>query len=133
MLKKFASLSFLILILALPTTAHAQLDNWQGEEAASAILDAGWTAAQIRELRQVPSVGVFNISFGVSPRYSGLGGQANRLEIFAERNSRGVGRLRHALAANPITRNTMLAHNVNVNHVLGVSVGATGSLRFFVD
>ena len=133
MLNKFAPIAILGLCLALPTAAHAQLDSWQADEAISDILGAGFTAAQVRHLRQVPSVGVFDVKFGVASRRRFGGDQRARLEIFAEKNTVGVNQLRRALAANPVTRRTMAQHGVNVNRVLGVSVGGTGSLRFFVD
>ena len=133
MFKSLASVILVALSIVLPTAAQAQIDSFQTTEATSDILGAGRTAQEIRHLRQVPSVGVFDISFGAASPFSQAGDDVSKLEIFAEKNAVGVNLLRRALAANPVTRRTMAQHGVNVNRVLGVSVGATGSLRFFID
>ena len=133
MFKSLASVILVALSIVFPTAAQAQIDSFQTTEATSDILGAGRTAQEIRHLRQVPSVGVFNISFGAVSPFRQMGDDISKLEIFAEKNAVGVNLLRRALVANPVTRRTMAQHRVNVNRVLGVSVGVTGSLRFFVD
>ena len=133
MFKSLASVILVALSIVLPTAAQAQIDSFQTTEATSDILGAGRTAQEIRHLRQVPSVGVFNISFGAASPFSQAGDDVSKLEIFAEKNAVGVNLLRRALVANPVTRRTMAQHGVNVNRVLGVSIGDTGSLRFFID
>ena len=133
MFKSISSIALLALTLALPTAAQAQIDSWQATEAVSDVLDAGIAAGQVRHLQQVPSVGVFDISFGASSWSNYMGDQSTKLEIFAERNAAGVNQLRRALTANPVTRHTMAEHGVDVNRVIGVSIGSTGSLRFFIE
>ena len=131
--KPFASLMLLAFALILPTAAYAQLDSVEINEATSAILDAGPTATQIGRLHHVPSVGVIDLAGGFVSPFSHRGEQISTLEILAERNSNGVNKLRHALSANPVTRRTMADHGVDAKHVIGVSIGGTGSLRFFVE
>ena len=132
MFKSILSMALLSSSLLLPTAAHAQIDNWQADEAISDILGAGRIAGQVRQLHQVPSVGVFDTRFGVASRLYNFGDQGTRLSIFAEKNAFGVNQLRRALASNPVTRETMAQHSVDVNHVIGVSIGGSGSLRFFL-
>ena len=133
MLKSIAKITLLSLACALPQQAQAQISDLQITEASSAILGAGTVAAQVRHLHQVPSVGIFRLSGGAASPLSHLGDEISTLEIYAERNAAGVRQLRRALAGNPVTRHTMAEHNVNVSHVIGVSVGSTGSLRFFIE
>ena len=133
MFRSFSSIALLALTLALPTAAQAQIDSWQAAEAVSDVLGAGITAGQVRHLQQVPSAAVFDISFGAGSSSDLMGDQSTKLKIFAERNAAGVNQLRHALTANPVTRHTMAEHGVDVNRVDGVSIGSTGSLRFFIE
>ena len=130
MFNKIAPTSLIALALALPTTAHAQLDSASNIEATSAVLDAGLAAPEIRQLRNVPSVGVISLANGFRTR---LGIYDNSVEMMASQNGYWVSRLRHALTANPVTRRAMAEHGVDVNRVDGVSIGSTGSLRFFVE
>lgn len=133
MFKTFASISVLAITLCLPSVAHAQISEGEIFEATSDILGAQRTAFQIRQLRDVPSVGVFYIQGGSTTPFNHLGDRIASLGTFAEKNAYGVDRLRHALVANPVTRRTMADHGVDVGRVVGVSIGSTGSLRFFVE
>ena len=133
MLKSIAKITLLSLALVVPQQAKAQISDFEITEATSAILGAGSVANQVRHLHQVPSVGIFRLSASAASPLSHLGDQISTLEIYAERNTAGVSQLRHALSANPVTRRTMSEHGVNVSRVIGVSVGATGSLRFFIE
>ena len=133
MSKPFTSIVLFALVLALPTAARAQIDSPAVIEGTSAIFDAAQAAEQIRHLRQVPSVGVLYIEGGGVFTSSHIGEQLSSMEILAERNAANINILRHALRANPVTARTMAEHHVNVNHVIGVSIGATGSLRFFIE
>ena len=133
MLKSIAKITLLSLAFALPQQAQAQISDLQITEASSAILGAGTVAAQVRHLHQVPSVGIFSLSGSAASPLSHLGDEISTLEIYAERNAAGVSQLRHALSANPVTRHTMSEHNVDVRRVIGVSIGATGSMRFFIE
>ena len=130
MFKKIAPISLIFFALAQPTAAYAQLDSASHIEATSAVLDAGLAAPEIRQLRNVPSVGVISLADGFRTR---TGEYTNDVEMMAQQNGYWVSRLRHALTANPVTRRVMAEHGVNVNRVDGVSIGSSGSLRFFVE
>ena len=130
MFNKIAPMALVTLTLALPTAAHAELDSASHTEATSAVMDAGLAASEIRQLRNVPSVGVISLADGFRTR---MGNYTNDVEMIAQQNGRWVNSLRHALTANPVTRRVMAEHGVDVNRVDGVSIGSTGSLRFFVE
>jgi hypothetical protein len=130
MFNKIAPIALITLTLALPNTAYAQLDSASYIEATSAVMDAGLAAPEIRHLHNVPSVGVISLADGFRTR---SGQYTNDVEMIASQNGYWVSRLRHALTANPVTRRAMDEHGVNVNRVDGVSIGSTGSLRFFVE
>ena len=130
MFKKIAPISLIFFALALPTAAYAQLDSASHIEATSAVLDAGLAAPEIRRLRNVPSVGVISLADGFRTQTDQY---TNDVEMMAQQNGYWVSRLRHALQANPVTRRVMAEHGVNVNRVDGVSIGSSGSLRFFVE
>ena len=133
-MNKFAApLLTLALLTAIAPAAWAQLDSSTEIEATSAILDAGLAAAQIKTLRNVPSVGVFVIDSLMPSMMGQSGPHPSDLTLIADHNSVWVNRLRHALSSNPVTRRVMAQHGVDVNRVDGVSIGASGSLRFFVE
>ena len=116
-----------------PVAAQAFVDQSQISEAESAILDAGKNASVIHGLHGVPSLGVIHIPFWYNSPVSESGNQVARLRILEERNAGGIGKLRHALSANPATRQALSKHGVNMGQVVGVQIGSTGSLRVFVD
>ncbi|MDE2385831.1 MAG: hypothetical protein KGO53_14565 [Alphaproteobacteria bacterium] len=120
-------------LLLAPVAARAQLDDAGVNEAGSAIMDAGKMAAQIRALRDVPSLGVIVIDRGFASPFSHIGNEVSRLQIYEERFAPGIHRLRQALAANPVTRRALASHGVNIAHVVGVEIGSSGSLRVFAD
>jgi hypothetical protein len=130
MFMKFAPLALVAFSLALPTAAYAQLDTNSYIEATSAVMDAGLTAPEITHLHNVPSVGVISLADGY---HTASGNYNNDVELIAQQNGRWVNRLRHALTSNPVTRRVMAEHGVDVNRVDGVSIGSSGSLRFFVE
>ena len=130
MFTKFAPIAIVAFSLALPTTAQAQMDSAEYIEATSAVMDAGLAAPEIRNLHNVPSVGVISLADGHRTR---TGNYDNSVEMIASQNGYWISRLRHALISNPATRRAMAEHGVDVSRVDGVSIGSTGSLRFFVE
>jgi hypothetical protein len=128
---RFAPKALLAAALLASTTGFISASQTDITDATSAILHAGTVASRVATLRQVPSVGAVYIdSHSVSP-LSDLGNELNNLEIYADRNAAGVSRLRHALSANPVTRRALAAHGLSIGRILGVQVGATGSLRVY--
>ena len=134
---KFGSLlKILVLSSALlaPAAASAQLaDQSQVVEAQSAIQDAGKTASAVRALRNVPMVGVIRIDYRFVSPVSSMGNEIAALQILAGQNSNAIRQLRQALAANPVTNQALTKNRVDINRVVGIRIGGTGSLRAFVD
>jgi hypothetical protein len=125
-------LAFLAAPLAAPL--HADVGAPYGEvEVVSAILDAGMAADQVRHLRAVPSVGVVNINFGFGSSLSTQGDKLTYFHSLVSQNFGGVQALRRALLANPVTRRAMAEHGVAAGQVDGVSIGASGSIRFIIQ
>ena len=130
-MNKFAApLLGLALITAAPA-AFAQIDSTTDIEASSAILDADQAAAQIRGLRNVPSIGVIQLQPLYGSPFSRAGNIVSKLQTYADKNQAAINHLRHALKANPVTRRVMAEHGVILERVIGVSIGSTGSLRVF--
>ena len=131
MFSRFAKFALVASALAAATPAWAQIDGTNNTDAYSAVMGAGKNASLVSRLRQVPSVGVINVGYGgPSARDDDESGQ---LRMIALRNGTAVHALRHALAANPVTRRALAANNVDIGNVIGVQVGATGSLRVFTE
>jgi hypothetical protein len=129
----FKSLPKALLIVALVIPAAGFLNEGELTDAASAIMHAGTVAPKVAALRRVPSVGVLNVNWHLASPLSDYGNELINLGIYADRNAAGVARLRHALGGNPVTRNALASHGVNVGRVVGVEIGATGSLRVFTE
>jgi hypothetical protein len=114
-----------------PSITSAQVTEADSINAQSAILSAGSRASQIRHLKEIPSVGVIDLSYGRRLRLHGDIPDAAEFEISAQKNAGGVGRLQAALRANPVTRSTLADHGVAINRVVGVEISSNGSLRIY--
>jgi hypothetical protein len=125
--------ALLLLALVVPTAGFLSASQTDLTDAASAILGAGKTAAKVAKLRQVPSVGAIDVNWHHASPVSDLGNELINLGIYADRNAAGVSQLRHALAANPVTRHALAANHISVGRVVGVQIGATGSLRLYLE
>ena len=132
-MKHHLRLLALLTSLALTAPAQAQLGIVDPAEATSAILFAGKNAALVRGLRQVPSVGVIRINEGSTARFNRWDDEVGGLRIYAEKNAFAISQLRVALSRNPVTRAALADHGVAIGRIVGVQVGASGSLRVFVD
>jgi len=134
---KFGSLLKIVVLsgaLLAPVAASAQLaDQSQAVEAQSAILDAGKTASAVSALRNVPMVGVIHLDYRYASPVSSMGNEIAALQILAGQNSNAIRQLRQALAANPVTNQALTKNRVDINRVVGIRIGGTGSLRAFVD
>ena len=100
--------------------------------AQSAIMSAGTRAAHVRRLRNVPSVSVVHLTSRAHSRFRSDLPDPAEFRISAEKNWAGIQRLRAALAANPVTREALAAHGVNLSRVVGVMISSSGSLRLYV-
>ena len=132
MLRSLIKTAILAAALAAPVAAHAQFfDENDNIDAYSAIIHASRTAGQVRHLNNVPSVGVISLSAPIVSPVSRLGEEMSDLRINADDNAAAIAQLRHALAANPVTRRALESNGVDIGRIVGVNVGATGSLRVF--
>ena len=122
-----------VLLLGTVGSASSQVESSVYSEAQSAILSASSAAAKISGLRNVPSVGVIRVQNGFVPRFSQDGENVSTLLVYASRNQAGIKKLRSNLLANPVMRKVMAQHGISVGHVIGVTIGSEGSLRFFVS
>jgi hypothetical protein len=118
--------------LSLPHVLSAQSFGLDYSEASSAILSSGSRAAQVRAIKNVPSVGVIRVANGTSPRLGLIDENISTLIISTERNHAGIVKLRAALSSNPATRRALIANGVSINRIVGVQIGSNGSLRVFV-
>lgn len=130
--REFLSLTAALPLLALPLAPARAFTENDVSAAQSAIMSAGSRAAIVRQLDEVPSVGVVDLRFRGRPRFRSNLPDVADFRISAEKNHAGIARLRRALAANPVTRDAMARHHVKVSRVVGVMISSNGSLRFFV-
>ncbi len=114
---------------SVPALAFDQSD---AQDAESAMLSAGSRAQRVRQLRNVPSVGVVDLHIRTQPRFRTNVPDISELRIMAERNAGGIARLRRALAANPVTRDYLESHGIDIGRVVGVKISSGGPLRLFV-
>jgi hypothetical protein len=127
------------------TPAQARSPIFSGVPIEAIVMRSGSTAAKVRKLKSVPSVGVTNVRarggiyftprFRDNRRYTNVFDDDpffdrfdNRLLI--SRNSAGVKRLQVALRSNPVTRRAL--RRVNINRVIGADVYSDGSIRVYV-
>jgi hypothetical protein len=132
MSSRVITLALFALALGSATPALAQIDASNDFEAYSAVMGAGKNADLVRHLRAVPSVGVITVRGGSSPSL-GSGDESGDVQMIAQQNAAAINQLRHALAANPVTRKALATNGVDIGKVLGVQIGGSGALRVFVD
>lgn len=98
------------------------------------IMAAGTRAAQIRQLRHVPSVGAVRLDS--RPGHNLLRDSSlpdpREFRIAASRHAAGIARLQAALTANPVTRRALERRGIAINRVVGVRIGTNGSLRLYL-
>jgi hypothetical protein len=121
----------LVRVPVLMTPAAAQVTSIDSHSAEAAIINAGKRATEIARIRNVPSVGVINLSFYTS-RLNDDVADVYQFRLSAQKNARVVNALRKALRRNPATRQALSQHGVSINRVVGVDIGSTGSLRVYV-
>jgi hypothetical protein len=124
----------LVLLVLAVGFAPLQAQAWglispsESSMAFSAMQNAGRTADKVRSIKKVPSVGVLSLEVPM------LYGDTSFAEyqVFAQRNSAGINKLRRALSANPATRQALAKRGIPVGIVAGVRVSSNGSLRIYV-
>ena len=116
-------------VTAVPALAFGESDV---TDALSAMMSAGSRTAQVRQLRNVPGVGIVDLRFQRNSRLSERLLDVSEFRISAQKNARGITRLRRALAGNPVTREALASHGIDIGHVVGVKISSGGSLRVYV-
>lgn len=110
----------------------AQVTSIDSHSAESAIINAYRRAPEIARIKNVPSLGVINLSFNASARFRSDLPDVAEFRFSAERNAVGINALRRALSKNPVTRAALAEHGIAVGRVVGVDVGSSGALRLYV-
>jgi hypothetical protein len=108
----------------------------------------GPTAAKIRKLKTIPSIGVTRVrsqgGLVFTPRFRKLHNEQRYTSVFDDepifdrydyrllisRNAAGIKKLQAALKANPATRRAL--SRVNINRVIAADVYSDGSIRVYV-
>jgi hypothetical protein len=96
------------------------------------IMRAGATAAKIKRLKSVPSVGLIDLSKRRGPRYASEFDAIIEYRLAVQRNAGGVKALRAALRGNAVTRRALTSRGIDISRVVGVDVGSNGALRVFI-
>jgi hypothetical protein len=133
----FKSLALAFLLAALPagvaSGSFAQVSSSDSYMAESAIMGAGSSARRVGSLRDVPSVGVIRLDFRNLPRLrNDSTPDVSEFRILAAKQTRGIRRLRAALAANPVTREVLASRGIAIDRVVGVKISSNGSLRLYL-
>ena len=119
-------------IVQLPQVA-AQVTTVDVQMAESAIMLSGSRAASIAQIAHVPSIGVVRLDVRSTPRFSSESiPDVSEFRILAHKYSRGIGKLRSALQANPATRKALAERGIAISRVVGVQVSSSGSLRLYL-
>jgi hypothetical protein len=124
---------FGLAVLALsPSNLPAQTFGGSAYKAEAAILSAGSRAGAVSRLKAVPSVGVVNLNIRRVPRFHSNVPDVAEFRVSAGKNFSGIERLRHALAANPVTRRALSVRGIPIGKVVGVDISSNGSLRLYL-
>jgi hypothetical protein len=127
------SVFFSLSVLALsPVSLPAPALAGSTYKADAAILSAGSRAAAISRLKVVPSVGVVNLNIRYVPRFRNDAPDVAEFKVSAEKNFKGISRLRAALAANPATRRALSVRGISIRRVVGVDIYSNGSIRLYI-
>ena len=102
-------------------------------DAVPAIMSAGSRAAAVKQLKAVPNIGVINLAIRPSILRDDDGGPDYfEIRSSASKNAAGIGKLRAALAANPVTRRALETRGIAIGRIVGVRIGSNGALRVYV-
>ena len=135
---RFKALCITLLLGAGPGLLPAPRGLAQGSQidvtmASSAIMNAGARAARVKSITKVPSVGVIRLDMRRIPTFSASDvPDEQEFRILASRNAAGVSALQRALMANPVTREALARHGVEVKKVAGAQISTNGSLRLYI-
>ena len=113
-------------------TAHAQLTQYNFDNAISGMMSASSRAAQVIKLRRVSSITVVRLKQIVVFRHPGEEPELPPLKISAQKNAAGIARLRNALRSNPATRDALTAKGISINRVVAAEILANDTLKVFI-
>lgn len=130
--REFVASLALLPALALAPAAALAYDQADAMAAEAAMMSAANRAAQVRQIKKVPSVGVIDLRFRTVPRFTDNVPDISELQIYAQRNAGGIARLRKALAANSVTRAALAENGISIGRVVGVTISSRGSLRVYL-
>lgn len=128
---RFFRLFVLLLTLGItspPAFAFGFISPSEDYLAEAAIMSASTTAAKVRQIKKVPSVGVLSLNV---PYFEGGMSYAD-FRILASKYSSGIGRLQSALYRNSATRNELAKRGIPIDQIVGVRVSSNGSLRIYI-
>jgi hypothetical protein len=129
----FGAILLLFSVFATPLSgASASTAIIAGVPVDAVIMRAGATAAKIKRLKSVPSVGLIDLSKRRGPRYASEFDAIIEYRLTIQRNARGVKVLRAALRGNAVTRKALTSRGIDISRVVGVDVGSNGALRVFI-
>jgi hypothetical protein len=97
-----------------------------------AISTADESAYEIRALDHVGAIGVVRLNFRFG--HADVNGDDDDRAFFqrvAEKHSDGVAMLQAALRKNPVTRDALAARGIDINRIVGVTIGSHGALRLY--
>jgi len=126
---------FLALPLALLLGAgspHAQLSQYNFEQAISGMMSAGSRAAQVSHLRNLTGIVVIRLRWIVVFRTPGEEPNVAAISISAQKNAAGIARLRSALQVNPVTRAALADKGISISRVVAVKIVGGGYLKVFI-
>ena len=127
------SLISLALLALLPSGLSAQDFVGNTFKVEAAILSAGTRAATVSKLEAVPGVGIVNLSIRFVPLLrTGDVSDVAAFRISADKNAKGIWRLRAALASNPATRDALASRGISIGRVVGVDIYSNGSIRVYI-
>jgi hypothetical protein len=127
------AICLLFSVFALPLGgANASTAIISGVPVDAVIMRAGATAAKIKRLKSVPSVGLIDLSKRRGPRYASEFDAIIEYRLTVQRNAGGVKALRAALRGNAVTRKALTSRGIDIGRVVAVDVGSNGALRVFI-
>ena len=128
-----SALLSLSLLALLPSGPSAQVFVGSKFKAEAAMLSAGKRASAVSKLQAIPGVSVVNLSVRFMTLSSSSGApDMDAFRASAEKNAKGIWRLRAALAINPVTRHALASRGISIDRVVGVDIYSSGSIRVYI-
>jgi hypothetical protein len=151
--KTLPALSVMAMLLSPISAGPAAARHiFDGVPVEATIMRSGATAARVRKIKAVPSVGVVNLRLSHRNRalelldepfhrhhrlhsnldFGFFDDDYSDYRVAASRNAAGVKKLQDALRANPATRKALASRRISITRIVGVEVGSSGALRVYI-